>query len=264
MDNENTAYLKPSKNYVVIKYATEDDSYVTIDWGDGNIEQTTSTEMRHWYLGNIDICTVAICGNLTYLDLGEEYSFFEIDVSRCRELTKLRANKNCIWNFDASKNTKLKYLTIGDSYASSINLSNNKELTHLYLDTWFNITTIDLSPLTELKKIKVALCPKLTTIDFTKNLKLTSIDLFGCYGIETVDFSGLSQVTAFKFYDINDFKRLSGIRCVNASTAIYNELTYRFKYYIFPENGTLTTDNSEASEVLRAIAASKGWTVIIE
>ncbi len=263
--NDYVAYLTPSSNSVYFDYATKDGSYATIDWGDGNIEQTTSTSASHAYSSSSDRGTIAIYGNLTYLDISGDYDFNGFDVSNCKNLKKLKMNFTWISNFDVSKNTKLTYLSAGPCHDTSIDLSNNTKLTYLYLYLFDEITTIDLSVLTELDNITLYFCKRLTAVDLSKNKKLTEITLNNLEDLETLDLSGLLNVVSCNLKSvILTYTKLTSIRCANSSSVIYNELIYCLNYDYITSTGTLITDNSTETETLRTTFESKGWTVITE
>ncbi len=265
--NDYVAYLTPSRNSVSFYYATKDGSYATIDWGDGNIEQTTSTSVSHTYSSSSDRGTIAIYGNLTYLNLQGTNYINEIDVSMCDNLTELNLLYNAISALDVSKNTKLTRLIAGPCSGTSIDLSNNIGLTQLYFEN-VDITTINLTPLTELTSITFYDSEQLTSLDCTKNKKVTYLNLTGCTSLEKLDLSGLTEVNTCIIYGLfptRIYSKLTSIRCVNASTKIYNELIkLSSKGCLTASTGTLVTDNSTETETLRTTFESNGWTVITE
>jgi len=107
----------------------------TVDWGDDSEKVSLTLEgylrsFRHTY-PNASIRTITINGdNIT--ELWNSIFITGLDVSRCKELTKLDCSRTgIISNLDVSKNTALTELVCYDNKLSSLDVSKCTVLTSL-------------------------------------------------------------------------------------------------------------------------------------
>ena len=125
---------------------------ITIDWGDGTVEEFKSVEeYDDWdedgedeihYVISIDIKheysnrnphIVTIKGKIKYLDCGyKKYNnLTSLDVSKCPALTDLGCGGNKLTSLDISKNTALTRLYCNENNLTSLDVSKNIALTWL-------------------------------------------------------------------------------------------------------------------------------------
>ena len=134
---------------------------------------------------------LSLCKELTKLGLGNT-GITSIDVSKNTELAELYLNDTGITSIDVSKNTELAELYLNDTGIASIDVSNNTKLTKLGLGNT-GITSIDVSKNTKLTKLDLEKTG-ITSIDVSKNTKLTWLTL-GNTGITSIDVSKNTKLT---------------------------------------------------------------------
>ena len=134
---------------------------------------------------------LSLCKELTKLDL-ENTGITSIDVSKNTELTGLDLRYAGITSIDVSKNTELVELHLYGTKITSIDVSNNTKLTELGLGST-GITSIDVSNNTKLTRLGLEITG-ITSIDVSNNTKLTGLDL-GDTGITSIDVSNNTKLT---------------------------------------------------------------------
>ncbi|SHG04031.1 Ig-like domain (group 2) [Mariniphaga anaerophila] len=125
----------------------------TIDWGDGSIIETDSSDWGlqvHSYSDRSSRTINIIGGNVSTLSC--ESDIIDFDLSNNIALTNLGCNLNVLTSLDVSKNIWLYSLSCNYNHLTSLDLSNNVNLT--WLDCCVN---------------------KLTSLDVSKNIALTSL-----------------------------------------------------------------------------------------
>ena len=155
---------------------------VSIDWGDGNlIEQSSTQAYDGWDGGIVFKGTPVQEGNIKiygdsiiYIEavgrFNEDKSdipnaLVSIDLSKATELTEAALNTNKFENINVANNTKLK----------NLNVANNK------------LENIDVTALTELATLTIN-DNKITELDLSKNTKLTTLMLTN-NKVQTLDLS---------------------------------------------------------------------------
>ncbi len=156
---------------------------ITIDWGDGNVEEFKSiriygywdgqwyeddngyTESEiHYVISNTDdyydryrisheypnskSYTITIKGNIKSL-YSMRNNLTSLDVSKNTALTELNCSINNLTSLDVSKNTKLTLLSCYDNNLTSLDVSKNTALKFLCCDD-NNLTSLDVSKNTKL------------------------------------------------------------------------------------------------------------------
>lgn len=164
---------------------------ITIDWGDGNVEELKnfrcSEDGYRWYaISNEDeFCiiehkyyrgnksyTITIKGKIKGLDYeGDYYHDGQIYVSQCPALEWLRYDDNNLTSLDVSRNTALTELDCNYDNLTSLDVSKNTALEELYCSS-NNLTSLDVSKNTALTELY---CDgnNLTSLDVSKNTALT-------------------------------------------------------------------------------------------
>ncbi len=155
---------------------------VSIDWGDGNLIEQSSTQAYDGWDGSIVFKgtpvhegNIKIYGDsIIYIEavgrFNEDKSdipnaLLSIDLSKATELTEAALNTNKFENINVANNTKLK----------NINVANNK------------LENIDVTALTELATLTIN-DNKITELDLSKNTKLTTLMLTN-NKVQTLDLS---------------------------------------------------------------------------
>ncbi len=179
--------------------ADNDDTPVTIDWGDGKLKKYTAKKAWTTINGTTEGTTVKIYGDVTYLN--------------CESYPGYAAN-NKISAIDLTKNNKMKYIDMYFNELKTIDVTNQPDL--LYLDVSMNkdIKNVDVTKcplieqlsaygLDELSSIDVKKNPELQLInlkntkvgnvDLTNNAKLIQLNLTGC-GVTDINVSHMADL----------------------------------------------------------------------
>ena len=163
---------------------------ITIDWGDGNVEEFKSVEeydeedeihyvisidsyVEHEY-SNRNPHIVTIKGKIKYLNCSGYNNLTSLNVSGCTALTVLECDGNNLTSLDVSKNTALTYLNCGDNNLTSLDVSGCTALTYLNCED-NNLTSLDVSGCTALTEL-YCLVNNLTSLDVSKNTALTYLN----------------------------------------------------------------------------------------
>ncbi len=239
---------------------------ITIDWGDGNVEELKSFEypdrdengedeiryvigndedyeyeIRHVYPDD-KLYTITIKGKIK--EFSAEYGLNSLDVSKCPALTWLNCESNNLTSLDVSKNTALTHLDCHENNLTSLDVSKNTALT--YLDCSHNdLTSLDVSKNTALTELDCS-GNNLTSLDVSKCTKLTSLNC-GYNNLTSLDVSKNTKLTHL---DCGDNNLTS-----SALNQIFRDLPQVTSQTIYIRNnpGTETCDKS--------IAENKGWDV---
>ena len=137
-----------------------------------------------------------------------------IDVSKCPKLTIFECNDNKLTKMDVSKNKELRYFICSDNMISgTMDISacsviremktSQNPITAIklnpaieYLTCVLNdLSELDLSKCTNLKKIMCTRNPKMLSLDITNNRKLTNVTCGGVYGEP--------PITLYVWWDVN-------------------------------------------------------------
>ena len=205
---------------------TEDDSSVTIDWGDGTIETKDFLMFWHQYKEEPAVHTITITGkNITGFQCDSKV-LTNLDVSKCATLQLLWCRMNDLTNLDLSKNTALTDLDCRGNKLKTLDLSKNTALVDL--ECRHN----------ELTNLDVSKCVALMRLTCTVN-KLTSLDVSKCTNL--IELFCLSN-------------ELTG-SALNALFRTLHSKDAGFKKEIYI-NGNPGTDDCDQS-----IATKKGWQV---
>ena len=183
---------------------------VTIDWGDGTIENFKSVidkgdnpvgfaiDFEHSYTDGKSNHTIIIQGNgnidgiyrtteetyqVTSLDVSKcptlIYLYWDycqltsLDVSKCPNLIELNCGSNQLTSLDVSKNTALTELSCFSNQLTSLDVSKNIALTELSCGG-NPLTLLDVSKNTALETLWCS-C-ELTSLDVSKNTALTELN----------------------------------------------------------------------------------------
>ena len=168
------------------------------------------------------------------------------------------AHKNKLTSIDFGKNTALTYLNVSSNQLTALDVSKNTALTQLLVVS-NQLTALDVSKNTALTYLNVN-SNQLTALDVSKNTALTYLYMSNAHALQELNLSNDKITTLYMI--MRTGSNLHNIIAVNASATVYDVLNKNFA--TFAAVGTLTTDNTDASAVLRATAAAKGWTVTIE
>lgn len=179
--------------------ADNDDTPVTIDWGDGKLKKYTAKKTWTTINGTTEGTKVKIYGDVTYLNC-ESYPGYAAD--------------NKISAIDLTKNNKMKYIDMYFNELKEIDVTNQPDL--LYLDVSMNkdIKNVDVTKcplieqlsaygLDELSSIDVKKNPELQLInlkntkvgnvDLTNNAKLIQLNLTGC-GVTDINVAHMADL----------------------------------------------------------------------
>ena len=262
---------------------------ITIDWGDGTVEELKSFEypdrdengedeiryvigndedyedgIRHVY-SNDKLYTITIKGKIKALFTGEGDYISSLDVSKCTALTDLDCGGNNLTSLDVSKNTALTQLSCYGNNLTSLDVSKNTALTRLYCGG-NNLTSLDISKNTALIRLScssnnltllnVSGCTALTELECWDN-NLTSLDVSGCTALTRLDCRSnnltslnVSGCTALEYLVGSDNNLTS-----SALNQIFRDLPQVTVGIIFIKN------NLGADTCDKSIAENKGWDV---
>ena len=232
-DGSITMVTKGDIDYLYI--STFKEGEITIDWGDGTIENFKGIlnedeeagisyydiHAEHSYDDSKSEYTITIQGNgiIDYVSIYEQIMITSLDVSECTTLTylecygcgltslnvskntaltELDCSNNQLTTLDVSKCTALTKLECNNNSLTSLNVSGCTALTELDCDG-NQLTSLDVSKNTALISL---LCHgnQLTTLDISKNTAL--ISLF-CYKnrLTSLDDSGCTALWGLYCYD---------------------------------------------------------------
>ena len=192
--------------------ADNDDTPVTIDWGDGKLKKYTAKKTWTTINGTTEGTKVKIYGDVTYLNC-ESYPGYAAD--------------NKISAIDLTKNNKMKYIDMYFNELKTIDVTNQPDL--LYLDVSMNkdIKNVDVTKcplieqlsaygLDELSNIDVKKNPELQLInlkntkvgnvDLTNNAKLIQLNLTGC-GVTEINVSHMADLKQL-YLSSNEIKNI--------------------------------------------------------
>ena len=181
-----------------------------------------------------------------------------VDLSLCKELTKLDLRFTGITSIDLSNNTKLTLLDLENTGITSIDVSKNTELAKLYLsDT--KITSIDVSKNTELTMLGLY-GTKITSIDVSNNTKLTLLNL-GNTGITSIDVSKNTELAELYLYctkitsiDVSKNTKLTRLYLSDTKiTSIDVSKSTKLEYVSFENCSNLTAIDLSACTALDTI-----------
>jgi len=165
-----TMVIESNYTYLLYVYSFNEGDIITVDWGDGTIEEfktvlyeyydeendpETIRYMTDWLkheYNNDNPHTITIKGNISGLSCGNN-DLSLLDVSKCTKLTYLACAYNNLTSLDVSKNTALTYLSCDDNELTSLNVSGCTALTYLAcLNN--NLTSLDVSKCTALTDLR--------------------------------------------------------------------------------------------------------------
>ena len=225
---------------------------ITIDWGDGDMEEFKSVEeyyeedeihyvisidsyVEHEY-SNRNPHIITIKGKISEFCQGEGSWYNNItslNVSKCPALTVLDCAGNNLTSLDVSKNTALTALYCKGNNLTSLDISKNTALTEL--GCWSNnLTSLDVSKNTALTYLDCR-NNKLTSLDVSKNTALTRLD---CEDNKLTS-SALNQI----FRDLPQGK------------------TWTEGYGYTEQSSIIIYDNPGSNTCDKSIAENKGWEV---
>ena len=166
---------------------------ITIDYGDGNVQEVVANESYDEYdnlgnfiakRGNINFDytysdreehTITIKGNISGIDCNGN-PLISLDASNCTALTTLVCYDNQLTSLDVSNCTALIILSCCDNQLTSLDVRKNRAL--IYLDCAINqLNSLDVSKNTSLLDLD-CYSNQLTSLDVTQNIALTYLD---CY-----------------------------------------------------------------------------------
>ncbi len=183
--------------------AKESNTYVYIDYGDGNLQECALQETYSVFNGTlagngeikvysydkadngVTIFTVIgiTASNVDVTALTDLYALnigglglSSIDLSQNPNLKELYINDNNFATFDFGQFPQLQSLVCYNNNLSEINFSGNAELERILCSN-NNLTTIDVSSLTKLKNLYCG-SNQLTSLDVTNNLELHTLDAY--------------------------------------------------------------------------------------
>ena len=244
---------------------------ITIDWGDGTVEEFKSVEeyddwdedgedeihyvisiddyVKHEY-SNRNPHIVTIKGKIKYLDC-QNNNLTSLNVSGCTALTGLECNNSNLTSLNVSGCTALRKLDCHYNNLTSLDVSGCTALTGLECDG-NNLTSLDVSGCTALTWLN---CEdnNLTSLDISKNTaltelscsdnNLTSLDISGCTALTEL-YCSYNNLTSSALNQI--FRDLPQGKTVDDG---YSQSSI----FIYDNPGTDTCDKS--------IAENKGWDV---
>ena len=252
---------------------------ITIDWGDGTIENFKGILNEDEEAG------------ISYYDINAEHSY---DDSKSEYTITIQGNgiidyvsidgQTMITSLDASECTTLTGLYCYGANLTSLNVSKNTALTDL--DCSYNqLATLDVSGCTALD-VLICYGNSLTTLDVSKctaltylncnSLQLTSLNVSGCIALNEVYCDGnqlttldVSKCTTLTNLDCQDNNltslNISGCTALETLSCYDNQFTAAEMNKIYEalptvEDGTLSCDQLGNP----GIAEQKGWEVYFE
>lgn len=195
------------------------DEIITIDWGDGQIQEYKSVLVekdekiqyniiaKHTYAQS-GTHPIKISGIVT--GLWCEYTkLITLDVSKCRALKELICYDNDLTALDVSRNKALTYISCGGNELTSLDVSKSTALTELYC-SGNELTSLNVSECTALTELD---CDRneLTTLDVSKCSELTDLSCSD-NRLTTLDVSKCSALTYLSCRD-NELTALDVSKC---------------------------------------------------
>jgi hypothetical protein len=154
--------------------------------------------------------------------------------------------------------TSITTLNLMNSGLTSIDLSSFTNIEVLYI-SYNDLSTLDLSPLVNLKTLDVTANPSLLTLDLTSNTTITQLNFNDINGINIIGISGLS-LTGMAFDGTNynpdltqpEFSNLTSISGkMNSITSIDVTNLTQMKFFDFDTNNiTSITGLSSMTEII--------------
>ncbi len=122
-----------------------------------------------------DLSDLQYLTNLEYLDIqGVPAGLKSIDLSKNTKLRSLNCANTAITNIDLSNNTELEELNLSATKISSIDLSKNTKLKKLHIGGCLQLTSLDVSALTELTMLNCAYA-NITELNVANNTQLVAL-----------------------------------------------------------------------------------------
>lgn len=176
-----------SDNYITIEYYSR--GSVTIDWGDGEIENLnignffgTGSPKKHNYILKQPY-SIKVSGAEELIDLRVKTNLkngngfiSEINVLKMTSLRTLSAYDNKISEINLNNNSELKVLEIFNNNLTNLDLSNNSKLKWSLNISNNQITNLNTGNLIDLEMLYVR-DNNLSNLDLSNNLKLDLIGL---------------------------------------------------------------------------------------
>lgn len=249
---------------------------------DGIITNSELPELEHFEVGNGDSWTVLSVKGLNYfpnlMELFLPPTVASIDLSECPKLTELVLYADAeskMTSIDLSPVPNLEWLICVDSHFTSLDLTNNPRLTHLYV--WNSeklatmnisncklledvrcdgtaISSLDVSGCSRLERLHCFYCPNLTNINVTGCSELITLI---CYEspIADLDLSTCSTLAEFSCDNTNltrlDLTPNGGIHvlsckeCKLTELILPNSLVWDIQCQDNPDLSTLTINGNE-------------------
>lgn len=161
--------------------AAEDDTRITVDWGNG-IEETETINKAPRYIDGISAGTVVkISGEVTYMNVeslppfGHDNQITGLDVSHNDRLVHIEAYMSDIKTLSVDNCPNLEYLDCAYCGLSTLDVSKNTKLVNL-ICYGNELEELNVDGLTELVELN-ARNNKLTTVNVSANTKLQSLNL---------------------------------------------------------------------------------------
>lgn len=138
---------RPDGDVSLYIYTFNEGDIITIDWGDGNVQEIASrfdeeaeeyeydgiicytVKRKYTYLKK-NTYTITIKGKIKELDCYDN-NLTSLDVSKCPSLTELFCEENNLTSLNISGCKALTYLVCDHNKLASLDISTNKALTHL-------------------------------------------------------------------------------------------------------------------------------------
>jgi len=239
----------PDKNNKVSFYATA--KSLTIDWGDGNIEEMTpngiKTEFCYQYT-NVDFRTIKInAEQIVHFSFSKNFTkgdCHSLKFANCPDLKEI---------YCASQ---LTVLEIKNSPALEYLKCSNNQLTHLILD--------------ENPALKTLYCTNnlLTNLDLSQNIALTNL-YCGGNQLTNLDLrNNIHLTTLHCYYNQLTLLEINGCMKLNSLSCEWNQLTEFALDYLFenlptkePNNNAriYISENPGTNNCEKSIAENKGW-----
>lgn len=217
---------------------------------------------------------ITIRGDVNYLTIvGQEIK--DIDVSGASKLTTLRVNENPLTTLDLSNNaaltevwatacsdltsvklapaSALMTLSLQGTQVANLNLSQAQFLRTLHVGDNPNLTTIDLSQLTELEELWIN-GNGIEALDLTNNTNLTTLECSRNL-LTTLDLSGKSDLNYVSCW----CNKLKG-EGLNALIQSLTKETEGEERELCVYNGLFENEQNELTDEQIAAIKARGWT----
>ena len=264
-DNDEQPIQQPIKEIIMTKandisaveiYTFNLGDTITIDYGDGNIQEIIADKKYYEYdnkgnnieRGRISleyiysdskIHTITIEGEVWGLDC-EGNDITSLDVSKNTTLVYLDCGYNDLTSLDVTKNTELIELACDDNQLVSLDISNCSALIKFYCSE-NQLSSLDVSKNTALTTLDCTI-NQLTSLDISKNIKLTAL------------YCGNNGLTSL---DVRKNTALTVLYCPGNSFTSEN-MNQIYEALPIVESGILTCDKLGNPD----IAKEKGWNVL--